>query len=239
MTLPNSAHASCGSEMVNPAEWVGGRPVVSACVESDSADERLVSRFVAELAAWRAHLRFVDKLLRAIDRPTTQASALARLEATVAVGILGSGNSGSKGVWSGEGPVDALIDAAEASTTLALVTDRDREWRARFDAMPHDLKGLTKWIVEETQGESPKRLRANDPPGYTIEYEAQGRRPGRRVTGLTLAEIVGLSTVDELQRARWEGKMRAGDSAPARRGMRKRGDELLLACARAWFGPMS
>lgn len=34
MTLPNSAHASCGSEAVNPAEWVGGRPVESACAES-------------------------------------------------------------------------------------------------------------------------------------------------------------------------------------------------------------
>jgi hypothetical protein len=208
--------------------------------EVEIRDARLVSKFVWELMCWSAHIHFVDKLRRAAARPTTQPSALARLESTIAVGIIGSGNSGSKGVWGGEGPVDALIDAAEANTTLALVLSRDAPFVARHRSMPDDLAELAVWIRDETQGESPKPQRASDPPGYVLTYEARrdGKklRPERRITGLSLAEIVGLSSADALQRARWEAKMMIGDSGPARAAMLERGEALLLDCARAWFG---
>lgn len=213
-----------------------GRERASLSIPEPSADELLVSAFVAELMAWASHLRFTDKLDRAIDRPTAQPSALARLQQAVCVGILGTGNSGSKGVWSGEGPVDALIDAAEARETLALVEDRSTRWTARVAAMPDELAAVAVWIRDETHGEAPPTQRAGDPPGYVLTYPAEGKRLERRVTGLSLAEVLGLSSAEPLQRARWEGKMKMGDGAAAREGMREAGVELLLACARAWFG---
>ena len=234
----NAAHApepaSARSSSGPPSN--GSTVLVSkgACAASDRGE--LVSRFVAELGAWRAHLDFVDRLARAIERPRTHQSADARLAATGSCGILGSGNSGTKGVWCGEGPVDALIDAAEASTTLELVADRDARWREQLASMPEELAVVAAWIRDETRGEAPTQQRADDPPGYVLEYPAQGKRLARRITGLSLAEIVGLSTAEASQRARWEAKLMAGDSVPARDGMRERGDFLLARCARAWFG---
>jgi hypothetical protein len=205
-----------------------------ACAASDRGV--LVSRFVADLMAWRAHVDFVDRLERAIERPRTHQSADARLAASSSCGIIGSGNSGTKGVWCGEGPVDALIDAAEAGATLARIEGRDARWRAQLAAMPDELATVTAWIRDETRGEAPTQQRADDPPGYVLEYPARGKCLARRITGLSLAEIIGLSTAEAAQRARWEAKMMVGDSAPSREGMRERGEELLSRCAVAWFG---
>jgi hypothetical protein len=248
---PNAAHDPASSSVsfdqtARTAECVGGasapRPG-GACAalggEIDAA--RTVSHFVHELMRWRAHLDHIDKLERALARPTTQASPLGRLEQQAGLGILGSGCKGSKGVWIGEGPVDALIDAAEAAETIELVDGRDQAWRARLDAMPEDLAIVAAWIRDETKGDSPPRQRADDPPGYVLTFDdgADGkrRRVERRITGLTLAEVVGLSTAEPKQRARWEAKMRVGDGAMARAGMQEAGAELLLACALAWFQP--
>jgi hypothetical protein len=189
--------------------------------------------------AWRAHLDFVDRLMRAIEKPRTQRSADARLADIASCGILGSGNSGTKGVWSGEGPVDALIDAAEAAMTLERIEGRDERWREQLAAMPEELAIVTAWVRDETRGEAPTQQRADDSPGYVLEYPAQGKRLARRITGLSLAEIVGLATAETAQRARWEAKMMIGDSAPARAAMLERGEALLLDCARAWFGQSS
>lgn len=225
-----------------PSARPAARPTADEldALDEEARNARMVSRFVGELMEWAAHRSFVDKLTRAIGRPTAQPSALARLQQAVAVGILGSGNSGSKGVWSGEGPVDALIDAAEATTTLQLIEGRDERWCKRLNNMSEELAVLAVWIRDETQGEGPKPQRADDPPGYVLTYPARfdgkKNRPERRITGLTLAEVVGLSTADVVQRARLEGKMMIGDSAPARATMRERGEALLLDCARAWFG---
>lgn len=238
---PNAAHDAASVEVSfdqRPlaGEWVSSerhaRPGGACAALGDEIDAaRSVSRFVFELMAWRAHLDHVDRLSRAVARPTTQQSALARLQSITGLGIVGSGCKGSRGVWIGEGPVDALIDAAEASTTRALVDDRDAGWRARLDAMPERLAIVAAWIRDETRGESPPKQRANDPVGYVLEFT----RPARRVTGLSLAEIVGLSTAEAKQRARWEAKMAAGDGSMAREGMRERGEALLVECARAWF----
>lgn len=233
---PNTAHApepaSRSSSALHPSHVAAERASDGACAAFDGG----ITRFVAELMAWRAHLDFVDRLQRAIERPRTQRSADARLAATASCGILGSGNSGTKGVWSGEGPVDALIDAAEAAMTLERIEARDERWRAQLAAMPEELAIVTAWIRDETRGEAPTQQRADDPPGYVLEYPAQGKRRERRITGLSLAEIVGLATAETAQRARWEAKMMVGDSAPSREGMRERGEELLARCAVAWFG---
>lgn len=204
-------------------------------VDDPSPDELLVRAFVADLMAWRAHLNHVDKLEAVIERPLASTNFSAMLVRGCTAGVLGTGNSGSKGVWSGDGPVDALIDAAEARETLALVDGRDAGWCAKLDAMPTELAQLAVWVRDSTQGEGPKPQRDGDPPGYVIEYPAEGKRPARRVTGLSLAQIVGLSSAEPAQRDRWEAKMRIGDSGPARLGTKERGGELLLACARAWF----
>ena len=242
----NAAHDPAGSvsfdQTTRAAECVGGagaRRPDGPCVAlgDEIAAQRMVTRFVAELMAWRAHLDLVDKLERAIERPTTSTNFSAVLVRGCVSGVLGTGNRGSKGVWPGEGPVDAAIGAAEASKALGRVSRRDDEWCARYNAMPDELRELARWIRDQTQGEGPKPSNAKDPPGYVIEYPSEGKRPARRVTGLSLAEVVGLSTVDEKQRARWEGKMRSGDSSPARAGMRERGETLLIACAEAWFSP--
>lgn len=234
----NAAHdlvtASARSSSGQPSNGSTGHVGNGTCAASDGESE-LVERFVADLMAWRAHLDFVDRLERAIERPRTQQSADARLAASAAVGILGSGNSGTKGVWSGEGPVDALIDAAEASTTRALVADRDRVWIDRLAAMPEELAQLAVWIRDETRGHRPPQQRADDPPGYVLEYPAQGKRLARRITGLSLAEIVGLSSAETAQRVRWEAKLIAGDSRPARVGMKERGEALLEQCGVRWF----
>lgn len=242
---PNAAHDPASSSVsfdqtTRTAECVGGasapRPGGPCVALGDEiAAQRMVTRFVAELMAWRAHLDLVDKLECAIERPMASTNFSAVLVRGCVSGVLGTGNRGSKGVWSGEGPIDALIGAAEASKTLGRVARRDDEWCARYNALPDELRELARWIRDHTQGEAPKVVCAKDPPGYVIEYAAEGKRPARRIAGLSLAEIVGLSTVEPKQRARWEGKMRSGDSSPARAGMRERGESLLIACAEAWF----
>lgn len=199
-------------------------------------DAQLVSAFVGELEAWARHRARLLHLEAAAARPSTSASASARIAAIATVGILGTGNSGSKGVWSGEGPADALADAAEASETLDAVRSKDYPWSPRLAQMPEPLAQVAVWIRDETRGESPPRQRADDPVGYVLEFAGRGRALGRRVTGLSLAEVVGLSNATPKQRARWEGKLSSGDSAAAREGMREAGGELLIACARAWFG---
>lgn len=101
--------------------------------------------------------------------------------------------------------------------------------------MPEELAVLAAWIRDETRGDAPPQLGPDDPPGYVLEYPAQGFRLARRITGLSLAEIVGLSSAETAQRARWEAKLMSGDSAGARAGMQERGETLLERCSAAWF----
>lgn len=201
----------------------------------EAASQRMVSRFVGELMSWRAHLNHIDKLEHAAARPVAQHSPLARLARTAELGITGRGHRGTKGVWVGEGPVDALIDAAEANDTLALVRDRDAIARARFEALPFELQRAAAWLRDYSLGFAPPVLRPSDPPGYVIEIPAMGRRPERRYTGLSLATVLAFGAAPEEQRDRWRAKLHAGDASASLSGMRTLGDSLLVRGACAWF----
>jgi hypothetical protein len=167
---------------------------------------RLVPAFVGELLRWDAGVASVERL--AFGGASSNFLMLVRV---AELGIVGSGNRGTKGV--GGKPLE---DDAEGLEVVKLL---DPVWAERYRALRGEDRRTADAVIADGQGED------------LVEVQCGGR-----AVECDLAQRVALILAPAHQVERWRAKIAAGDSRPALRGAEDLGTELLEHAARAWFG---
>lgn len=197
-------------------------------------DLQTVSVFVADLMIWRRQIEHYSRLSRVVQRPNAMPGSTARIASVAQSGLLGTGNKGTKGVWTGDGPVDALAESVDSSRALAIAHQQLGEWSTNMSRCSEQQQRVVVRVRDDTEGERPRRERPTDEHGYVLEMSVKGR--SKRVTGLSLAQHLGLLCASAAQGAKWQNKILSGDSKPSLESMRLAGEQLLIDAAHAWFG---
>lgn len=194
-----------GTQQVPGTREVPGKRTRTHTLPTDP--DKRIRAIVTDLLAWHLAKAQRDAVGGGSFAPIRQSSPTASACRVLETGVIGDGNSGTKGTWRGIAPEPGEV------RTLSV----DRQVGVRYWALG-ELRNIADAIIAD----------ANSDRVVDVELYAG------KTLALTLAQRIGLASASVNQQAKWRVKIAKRDSTPALEGMESLGREKLTLLADRW-----
>lgn len=195
-----------GTQQVPGTREVPGKRTRTHMLPTDP--DKRIRAIVTELLAWHLATTQREAIGGGSFAPIRQNSPTASACRVLETGVIGDGNSGTKGTWRGIAPEPGEVHALPI----------DRQVGVRYWALGSDVRNIADAVIADADGD-----RVVDVDLY------EGK-----TLPLSLAQRIGLTLASVNQCAKWRVKIAKRDSTPALEGMETLGREKLNALANRW-----
>jgi hypothetical protein len=169
--------------------------------------DKRIRAIVTDLLAWHLAKAQRDAVGGGSFAPIRQSSPTASACRVLETGVIGDGNSGTKGTWRGIAPEPGEVHA------LAV----DRQVGVRYWALG-ELRNIADAVIADANGDR------------VVDVELYAGK----TLALSLAQRIGLALASVNQAAKWRVKIARRDSTPALEGMERDGREALGKLVDRW-----
>ena len=204
---PSSAtqHVPIPGNRQNGTRKVPGKRTRTHTLPTDP--DRRIRAVVTELLAWHLASTQREAIGGGSFAPIRQSSPTVSACRVLETGVIGDGNSGTKGTWRGIAPEPGEVHA------LAV----DRQVGVRYWALG-ELRNIAEAVIADANGDR------------VVDVELYAGK----TLALSLAQRIGLALASVNQAAKWRVKIARRDSTPALEGMERDGREALGKLVDRW-----